>query len=150
MWRWSMWFPERILTLQSNKGVTVHGEYRYACTSIDTKCFFSCCNIKCKLLHSYLVTPHTHTHSQTGVLTRLSHTPVTVCGGWDEGRWGHLSTAAAMSARTCNAIGRLGWRLPWFPFPICAADLPPAMPSPENAETVQPHSPDSRLVVRVN
>ncbi len=24
---------------------------------------------------------HTHTHAQTGVLTQVSHTPATVCGG---------------------------------------------------------------------
>lgn len=66
------------------------------------------------------------------------------------GGWGHLSTAAMMRARASNLIGGLGWRLPWFPSPISAADLPPAMPGLGNTETVQPRSPDSRLVVRLN
>lgn len=55
-----------------------------------------------------------------------------------------------MTARASNVIGGLGWRLPWFPSPISAADLPPAMPGPGNTETVQPHSPDSRSVVRLH
>lgn len=66
------------------------------------------------------------------------------------GGWGHLSTAAAMRAQASDVIGGLGWRLPWFPSPISAADLPPAMPGLGNTETVQPRSPDSRLVVRLN
>lgn len=66
------------------------------------------------------------------------------------GGWGHLSTAAATRARASEVIGGLGWRLPWFPSPISAAELPPAMPGLGNTETVQPRSPDSRLVVRLN
>lgn len=66
------------------------------------------------------------------------------------GRRGHLSTAAAMRARASEGIGGLGWRLPWFPSPISAADLPSAMPGLGNTETVQPRSPGSRLVVRLN
>lgn len=66
------------------------------------------------------------------------------------GGWGHLSTAAATRARASEEIGGLGWRLPWFPSPISAAELPPAMPGLGNTETVQPRSPDSRLVVRLN
>lgn len=72
-----------------------------------------------------------------------------VCGGWGRGRvdGGHLSTAAA---RASDPIGGLGWRLAWFPSPISAADLPAATPASGNTETVQPRSPDSRLVVRPN
>lgn len=69
---------------------------------------------------------------------------MTVCGGWDEGRWGHLSTATAMRARTSNVIGGLGWRLPWFLFPICAADLPAGNARPRerrDGSTTQPRFP---------
>lgn len=59
------------------------------------------------------------------------------------GGWGHLSTAAATRARASEVIGGLGWRLPWFPSPISAAELPPAMPGLGNRDgsTTQPRLP---------
>lgn len=42
-------------------------------------------------------------------------------------------------------IGGFGYRLPWFPSLISAADLPPAMPGPGNTEPVQARSPASLL-----
>lgn len=49
-----------------------------------------------------------------------------------------------MRARTSNVIGGLGWRLPWFLFPICAADLPAGNARPRerrDGSTTQPRFP---------
>lgn len=39
--------------------------------------------VKHKLVQSHpaMLEMHTYTHKQTGALTQVSHTPVTVCGG---------------------------------------------------------------------
>lgn len=95
---------------------------------------------------------HTHTRARKQVSWHRFHIHLRlyVVVRVGVGGWGHLSTAAAMRARVSDVIGGWGWRLPWFPSPISAADLLLAMPGLGNTETVQPRSSDSRLVVRLN
>ena len=75
------------------------------------------------MVHTHLALPKQVSWHRFHIHLRLSAVVRVGVGGKS-----HLSTAALMRTNASKVIGGLGWRLPWFPSPISAADLPLAMP----------------------